>query len=232
MYINNDVALTTDLLRMVNRASFRTASPCANVSLAVKMVGLEGIKNMLYTIGALKNLKIDENSQKQLWDHATKTAAYSYMLSCRLCPEDRNLISDAYVCGLLHDIGKILFNSAHSDIIEKFKDITIREGLTESIFEKIFAGATHAEIGALVTKNWNFPEVITCAIKYHHNPTFAPNKYKKSVEIVYLANMFVKFHHDEVDLGQFDADVLMDFQLDSESLLEELALELKILYNR
>lgn len=231
MHINNDVALTTDLLRMVNKASFRTATPCANVSLAVKMVGLEGIKNMLYTIGALKNLKIDENSQKKLWDHATKTAAFSYMLSCRLCIGDKNIISDAYVCGLLHDIGKILFNSAYSDIIEKFKDTTVREGISDRIFEKIFAGATHAEIGALVTKNWNFPDVITYAIQYHHNPLLAPIKYRKSVEIVYLANMFIKFQNDEIDFNQFDMEVLKDFQLGTQSLIEELSLELKILYN-
>lgn len=232
MHIGNDVTLTADLLRMVNNASFRLASPCKSVAAAVKMVGLRTIKNLLYTIGTIQNLNSSSKPQKKLWDHASQVAAYSYVLSCKLCPTEKNIISDSYVCGLLHDIGKILFDSAHPNTIREYKNVCLEKGISSNVFEKIVAGADHAEIGAMVTSSWNFPEVITNAIRYHHSPSFAPQEYKKLVQLVYLADMIVHYQQEEVVLDQFDFETLQELKIDSQDFLDEMSLELKLLYNR
>lgn len=231
MHISNDVTLTADLLRMANKASFRLALPCTNVAAAVKMIGLRGIKNLLYTIGTIQNLDSTNKAQKKLWDHASKTASYSQILSYKLCNGETNIISDAYVCGLLHDIGKILFDAAHPDIIKKYKDICVEKNIPQRMLEKLTAGANHAEIGAMVTANWNFPDVITNAIRYHHMPLLAPEEHRKSVQLVHIADMLVHYQENEVTFQQFDSETLEAFQLNSEDMIEELSMELNILYS-
>ena len=224
--INNDAGLTADLLRMVNNASLRRTSPCTDVATAVKMVGLRNIKNLLYTIGTIKNLMKSDKDQKILWDHAAQTAIYSYVLSCRFFRNEYNVISDAYVCGLLHDIGKILFESAHPDTLNIFEQICTEKSIPFLFFEKIIAGANHGEIGALITTNWNFPTVITNAIRYHHNPNQAPEEFKKSVRLVYLANMITHYQNGTVSFRDFDTETLEVFNLNSEEQLAALAYEL------
>ena len=36
--------------------------------------------------------------------------------------------------------------------------------------EDEFFGINHAEVGALLTKRWNLPDVISSVVLYHHEP--------------------------------------------------------------
>ncbi|AEE17904.1 HDOD domain-containing protein [Treponema brennaborense] len=220
MHISNDVSLTTDLLRMVNSAAFGLNEPCTNVAAAVKLIGLRGIKNLMYSIGTLQNLDPAGSDRKELWDHSARTAFYAYNLSRNFCRAEPNLISVSYVCGLLHDIGKIVFDCAHPDLISKLQTLCTEKNIPQRVLEKIIAGVNHAEIGALVTRKWNFPEIITDVIKYHHLPECSAPENRKLVQIVYLANLLTHYQKGEVDFYQFDPDVLAVFKISSEEQLK------------
>jgi hypothetical protein len=51
-----DPALTADLLKIVNSAQYMLTKKVDNISAATKMVGIRGIKNLLYSYGAQKIL--------------------------------------------------------------------------------------------------------------------------------------------------------------------------------
>ena len=55
--ISSDVALTTDLLKFVNSSTFALSEPCRNITAAVKLAGIRGIKNMLLSVGSIKDRK-------------------------------------------------------------------------------------------------------------------------------------------------------------------------------
>ena len=75
--ISNDVSLTTELLKLVNSAAFSLSTPCHSIGDAVKLVGLRGIKNLLYSIGSMKALTEDSNEEiKALWTHAYRIATF------------------------------------------------------------------------------------------------------------------------------------------------------------
>ncbi|MFA6938493.1 MAG: HDOD domain-containing protein, partial [Treponema sp.] len=77
MHISNDVSLTVELLKLVNSAAFALASPCRSISDAVKLVGLRGIRNLLYSIGSMQNLMVNNDTDnKKLWTHAYRVAFY------------------------------------------------------------------------------------------------------------------------------------------------------------
>ena len=101
--ISMDPSLTADLLKVVNSAQFMLPKKVDNIVEAVKLVGLRGIRNMLFSYGTQKVLKTD---QKSLWDHSYRVAFYSYNLAKNF-KRKKDLLDDAYVGGILHDIGKI-----------------------------------------------------------------------------------------------------------------------------
>lgn len=224
MAISSDVSLTTDLLKLVNSVTFALASPCRSIADAVKLVGIRGIKGMLLSVGSAKNLEgLGGASQKMLWTHAYRVAFYSYNLARNFCASDRDIIDDSYVCGLLHDMGKLVFATAHPDFVENIADICRQRNLSPEIFEKLLAGVNHGEVGALIAEKWNFPDIIISVIRHHHEPDMASPATKKLTSIVYLADMLSHYETHEVDYYQFDLDVLRMFGIGSEAQLGKIS---------
>jgi putative nucleotidyltransferase with HDIG domain len=219
--ISMDPALTADLLKIVNSAQYMLSKKVDSISEAVKMVGIRGIKNLLYSYGTQKILGDDTVDKKALWDHCYKTAFYAYNL-IKNFRKDRNLLDDVYVGGILHDMGKIIFSNVHPDLLIKIKEFCGEKNLPASTFEDLAAGMNHAEIGALVAEKWNFPEGLVAAIRYHHDPGAASPEHKDLVDTVYMANMFCELEAGNVTFDQFDSAVLDNFGISSSKQIESL----------
>ncbi len=227
VYISNDVGLTADLLRLVNSAAFSLSNPCRSIAEAVKMVGTRGIKNLLYSLGSIKSLGDTTEEQKELWTHSYQVAFYTYNLGRNFCSSKRDVIEDCYVCGLLHDMGKVIFESAHPQLIERFKKICENKAITQQVFEKLAAGVNHAEIGALIAEKWNFPQVIIDAVRNHHTPDLAPESVKTTTSLVYLANMISHYQDGSIEFYQFDSSVLSSFGINTEEQLKQISNKLQ-----
>ena len=219
--ISMDPALTADLLKIVNSAQYMLSKKVDNISEAVRLVGIRGIKNLLYSYGTQKLLGDDSVEKKQLWEHSYKTAFYAYNL-VKNFKRDKNLLDDVYVSGILHDMGKIIFSTVHPDLLDKIKGFCVDKNMSASTFEDLAAGMNHAEIGALIAEKWNFPEGLIAAIRYHHNPLQSPDEYRQLINAVYLANMFCEYENNNIVFDQFEPDVLDDFGINSKKQIDTL----------
>jgi putative nucleotidyltransferase with HDIG domain len=190
-----------------------------NISEAVKMVGIQGIKNLLYSYGTLKVLGDDTAGKKKLWEHSYKTAFYAQSLAKNF-KNDKNLIDDVYIGGILHDIGKIIFSNVHPELLNKIKAFCADKNLPASIFENLSTGMNHAELGALVAEKWNFPEGLVMTIRYHHDPGAVPPEYKDLLDTVYLANMFCEYEDGNISVDQFEPGPLENFGLSSKKQID------------
>ncbi|MDR0760670.1 MAG: HDOD domain-containing protein [Treponema sp.] len=229
--ISMDPALTADLLKIVNSAQYMAAKKVDSISEAVKMVGMRGLKNLLYSYGTQKLLGDDTLDKKQLWEHSYKTAFYAYNL-VKNFQKDRNLLEDAYVAGILHDMGKIIFSNVHPDLLAQIKNFCAAKNLPPSTFEDMAAGMNHAEIGALVSEKWNFPECLICAIRFHHDPLACPPEHLALVETVYLANIFCEYEKGGVSFDQIDDEVLGHFGVSSKKQIDILLDRLSVGFKR
>ena len=219
--ISMDPALTADLLKIVNSAQYMLSKKVDSISEAVKMVGMRGIKNLLYSYGTQKILGDESSDKKALWEHSYKTAFFAYNL-VKNFHKDRNLLDDAYVGGILHDMGKIVFSNVHPDLLSKINSFCSDRGLPSSTFEDLSAGMNHAEIGALIAEKWNFPEGLIAAIRYHHDPGSSPKEYRNLASAVYLANMFCELELGGINFDQLDPEVLESFGINSKKQVETL----------
>ena len=221
--ISSDISLTSDLLKLVNSATFALASPCRSISDAVKLVGIRGIKNMILSVSSMNVLNTLGEETKALWTHAYRVAFYTYNLARNFCSSNRTIVEDSYICGLLHDMGKLIFETTHPSYINRIKDICAQKGIQPDIFEKLVAGVNHGEIGALIAEKWNFPEVIVSVIRHHHEPDLAPENVKKLTEIVYLSDMLAHYQEKDIDFYQFDQEVLANFHITNEIQLQKIS---------
>ena len=226
--ISMDPSLTADLLKLVNSAQYVLPKRVDNIVEAVKLVGLRGLKNLLYSYGT--QLLLDRG-QKWLWDHSYQVAYYSYTIA-RTFKKKKEILDDVYVGGVLHDMGKIIFSSVHPQLLEKINRFAQNRNIDRDLMEDLSAGLNHAEIGSLIAQKWNFPDVLSQAIKFHHEPLGAPDEFREVVNCVYLANAFCDVEVKSLVYEQMEDSVLRSFGITSEAQLEKIHERLQIAFAR
>ncbi|MCL1817512.1 MAG: HDOD domain-containing protein [Spirochaetaceae bacterium] len=220
--VSTDPALTADLLKIVNSAQFMLPKKVDNIVEAVKMVGLRGLKNLLYSYGTQKVLGgTDDAKVKVLWTHSYKTAFYAYSLAKNFLRK-KEILDDVYVGGILHDMGKIVFFNAHPHLVDKIAQFSKEKEIPGELFEDITAGLNHSQIGALIAEKWNFPEALVHSIRYHHEPHNAPQSSHDVVATVYFANLLANYEEKLVGFDQIDKNVLATFHMQNEEQLQKI----------
>jgi len=219
--VSTDPALTADLLKVVNSAAFMLPKKVDNIVEAVKLVGMRGLRNLLYSYGTQKILGNETAETKRLWEHSYRTAFYAYNLA-KSVTRKKEILDDVYVGGILHDMGKIIFSSVHPDLIEKINEFSAEKNIPAEIFEDLSAGLNHSEIGAMIAEKWNFPDALVAAIKYHHNPLSAPRQYRDVIYTVCLANGLCHIRDANFGIEHFEPRVLAEFNITSEEQLRHI----------
>lgn len=218
LQIAQDAELLSKLLKMINATSV-DYKKCRSFEEAVNLLGIRSVRNMLYSIGAIEVLKTIDSfrHEEELWEHSNRVAFYAYNLARNFCkPNEKAILDDSYLSGLMHDVGKVIFITEKNDLLDKMQKQFESKGYSADAYEKLTAGVNHGEIGALITDRWNFPETITNAIRSHHYPEDIHEDQRKLAAIVNLADMMAHYNNHSVDFYQFDPSILEMFNITSE----------------
>ncbi len=218
--ISSDVGLATDLLKTVNSVSFGLARPCMDIAEAVKLVGLRGIRNLLYSVGTAQILGASEEEQKEIWANAYKLAFYS--LNVAKITGDKKIVENAYVCGLMHDLGKIILQLMYPELMLRLAEIQAEKNIAPQVMDMLMSGLQQAEIGSAIAEKWNFPEAIITTIKYQNDFENAPKEYEGLVKTVAFSNFMLNFCQGYLDYYQIPGELLKRFKISSEEQLKSL----------
>lgn len=209
--ISLDQALAALVLQMSNSASLGYARTCSTLYEAIMHIGLDRLKTILLTSSATDILKCTLIGYRlgagELWHHSLVTAVAAEWLAQALRypnPEE------AYVSGLLHDMGKLLLDQF---VLEDYKlvvDSVQQNQLQLWEVEEKLIGIDHASVGGLIAERWNYPVVLVEAIRFHHTPALAGTN-QKLPAIVNLADSFA-------DDYQLTASELFNTNIHPESL--------------
>lgn len=189
--INFEPALVTRILRLANSPLYALEKNVTTMQQAVNAVGtviIHDIVMMELTAKTFSEAIYHSPVVKTIWKHSLAVGLLARELSKIL----RNRgAEEAFVCGLLHDVGKILLLSHDAEGFGEVIEKTAEDGDLQMEIAKF--GYSHAEIGALVARRWGLPEEVCYAILYHHDPSQAQNQLLVTY-IVDAANMIVNSH--------------------------------------
>lgn len=189
--ILSDQALTTKVLRLANSAYYGYGRKISTISQATLLLGFKTIKSMAIAATVspmmkdeLKGYALDSND---LWMQSQTCAIISRHIAKKSGKYDPE---EAYVAGLLRDIGKTILNEYMVDEYIKVVDLIMDERYSFSDAEKMIFDFNHAELGAKIAEKWNLPGHLVEAIKYHHNPDRSDAKGKDRIllSIVHIAD--------------------------------------------
>ncbi len=185
-----DQALTVEVLKYANSVQMGYRSDCSSLETAVVRLGFKRIRALVLKSFASGPLSQRLNGYRlgadALWQHSLATATYAEKIARAVSfpgPED------AYVAGLLHDVGKLILDQFIVKDYQKIVDIMkSKEKHVWEVEEELF-GVDHAGVGGLIAEKWKLPGNLINTIRYHHLPILA-RSHRELVAIINIANSF------------------------------------------
>ena len=166
--ISFDAALTSKLIMAVNRATVETDQPVTNLEQAITLIDHDLVKSMVITSSIQQLFAGLINSQKVFLYHAWLDSLYCAVFARDIAiAMDYAHPQDAYLAGLLHDVGQIVFDAKyHDQYVKIFNAKTEAETITQ---ESSKFGVNHTELGATIIEQWpSLSPAIADAVRYHH----------------------------------------------------------------
>ncbi len=186
--IQGDPVLVARILRRLNSSYFGLSQKIADVRTAVNLLGVREIRNLAITVFMSKMFENDGTHgnyrREGLWSHSVSVGVCARLVS-RVC--GRSMPEEAYVGGLLHDIGLILLDQTLRRHFVRVLD-EIGPDVPTCEAENQVLSFDHATLGGYVAQRWNFPSQIVDAITYHHHPLNYQGPHKEMVYLIAVAN--------------------------------------------
>ncbi len=167
--IRLDPALVARLLTLVNSSYFGLTRKVDSISRAVALLGMKNLHNIAVTDaiqGMLRsNSGSTEFSPQQLWLHSAASGICCKMIAERIFTINGD---DAYLCGILHDIGLIVEMEGDQENFLRLIDQLTPDGPSITEVEQQLFNTDHGQIGYILAKEWRIPDAIAEAIRDHH----------------------------------------------------------------
>lgn len=184
-----DAALSARVLRCVNSLAYALRTRITNLQQAIAYLGLKQIRNLAMTASVSDLFKREQQigsySRTNLWQHLVSVGICARMIAMRRKMAN---FEDAFLGGLLHDIGIILEDQyAHEGFQEVIAQLREKELLIET--ERRVLGFDHTALGEKVTEGWKFPEVLRHSIRWHHQTAACKGESTLLVACVEVANV-------------------------------------------
>jgi putative nucleotidyltransferase with HDIG domain len=192
--ISRDVALTAQLLKIVNSAALGMAHPIHSIPAAITVLGVARLQSLVMSAWAF--FFADEKtcpgfSPAAEWRHALAVAEASQKLAVERRAKS-DIIEAAFITGLLHDVGKVMLAANSPDTYAGILALAKKRQKPLWEAEKEVLTYTHAEVGACVLGLWGLDLFIVEAISSHHDPALAESQEITPSKLVYDANLQVR----------------------------------------
>lgn len=218
--MKRDQSLAGHVLRVANSAAYAPKEEIVSLQQAISRLGLPTVREIALAIsvkGRVFQVPGHQTRIRSMWMHSAAAAVYSREVALLL----RVNAEGAFMCGLLHDIGKPVVLQTLLDLVKERTNKAIPSGLIELAMDEF-----HEAWGALLVRSWDLPEWVGGVVEHHHHWNRAPEEIRREVLIARLGDMLSAWalddSYDEADFRAED-DVVAELNIYADDLAGLLA---------
>lgn len=169
--LSADQILTSTILRVVNSTFYSLAHPVTSIHHAVSYLGFRAVEGIV-TARTLDAIFVrNREAVRQVLQQGFQVACLARRLTVDLGGDG----DEAFVCGLLHNLGKTVILNLEGEF-----NLSRKTGAR-------LAERHHQQVGVLLAAKWNLPEAVVETIEYLHAPASAPAGTSPTVTVVALS---------------------------------------------
>ncbi len=171
--ILHDPSLSARILKLANSAFYSFQCEVRTISHAIALLGLNLVRSLAIGVSIFeaftKGTRDQVHNITRLWMHSFAVGLIAQEIQARrACRTDAEF---ALLCGLLHDLGEIVFFKQDP---KGYSGLFVREkndpegDICAAEMERY--GITHATMGSMLARHWGLPPDLATVARYHHEP--------------------------------------------------------------
>ena len=156
--IQRDPNTTALVLKRANSALYGASRKITSLQQSTARIGFRTVRSLVLTLSVIQNFKSDQRNlgfvPSEYWKFCTARAILARELARHAGVPN---FEDAYVAGLIHDIGKIVCDEHVPELFHQAVSVAIDQGLPLVEAERAVMGTDHVKVGQRILERWNFP---------------------------------------------------------------------------
>ncbi|MBI2413290.1 MAG: HDOD domain-containing protein [Deltaproteobacteria bacterium] len=155
--IGADPGLTTKMLMVANSAFYGSYRNIQNLTQAILRLGLNAVRSIVVATSMKNVYKRFGLTEKLLWEQIIGSALAANLIARQTRLSDPE---DAFIGGLLHDIGKVVLNNEFPEEFARVMERVYNDSVPFHVAETEVFDFSQRKLGAEVVKKWGFPETL------------------------------------------------------------------------
>jgi HD-like signal output (HDOD) protein len=198
--IERDPTMVAKVLQLVNSAFIGLGRSITSVEQAIAYLGIRLLKDLTLVAHVFDTSRpVPREVLDAIQSHSISVGS----VARGLAGGNRLLGEDAFIAGVLHDIGKLILAAERPEAFARLHEHARATSRPLFAVEQEELGATHAELGGYLLGIWGLPYPVIEAVAFHHAPARVPARPGLDVfGAVYVANVLVH----EARRGTADAE--------------------------
>lgn len=210
-----DMVLSAKLLQLVNSAYFGLHRIVSNLGDAISMIGIKKLNSLVLSVHLKTAFPVtDPNMERYmqyLWVDAVRVAELAKLISISEC-QQQDRPDQAYLGGLLHNMGLLIFLSRGGDQLKTLMEQVKNTDVPVSELETQIFGFNRSEAAAYILSLWKIPPRIIESILLQNTPSDASYDGVSALTAVHVAACLLK------PAVMQECDRLFDIRLDVQYL--------------
>jgi len=169
--IQQDQAISSKVLKLVNSPFYGYSGKIHTINQGIVILGFNAIKNLVLSTSVMEAFKGTESGEhfrmELLWIHSAAVAGVSRLLAERSGCADPD---EAFVAGLLHDIGKVLLWISEPKLLTACIQASEGHGIQLEEVEMSVLGFEDCELASVLAERWKFPSSLRDSLRWRPQP--------------------------------------------------------------
>ncbi len=198
--LERDPSMASHVLRIANSSAYAPKETIVSLQQAVSRLGLGALRNIVLGVsmqGRVFRVQGQQTRMRTIWIHCAVAAAFARELARML----RKNVEGAFLCGLLHDVGRPVVLQATVDTLAHRSKEPLPVALLDTAMNEF-----HEGIGARMLEAWKLADWAVAAVAHHHEPAKAA-PFEQEARITRLADLL---SHWAMDTGKTPEDFPAD----------------------
>jgi putative nucleotidyltransferase with HDIG domain len=189
--IYSDQSMAAKILKMANSSFYGFVQQIKSIDRAIVILGFDEVRSIAMAMSVFDSIYLRKDgvyySRLRSWNHSLLCGLGTRVLS-GLFMKSKNLESELFAGGLIHDIGKVLMDRHFPESFARVLELVEKTSMTMESAEQEVFGFDHALLAGRLLRKWKFPDQLIDMVQYHHHPD-AAGANQSLIALIFLADL-------------------------------------------
>ena len=196
--VKQDTAVCAKIIHLVNSVFFGTIQKITDIEKAIRYLGINLVKNLVLSIELFSSFERPRRVRPALLADLQLHSVRVANLARQMFP-DKERAEEAFVAGLLHDIGLLIQICHLPEQYAEVKAELTRTNRPIHHIERERFGFDHGQLGAYLLGVWGIPAGTVDAVARHASPMDHPHEGFQLADALYVSEQLV---HQQFPYGE------------------------------